>query len=146
MQYCVTKEEVDWIIRDWPVQWKLPVTKPTTRPVVTQSTKPKEKAEAGSSTKTNNPTDNTRKAAAQNQLSGSSAVPKIPRRTTTNDKEDNQQQTRKGDTSQAGEERVQVTTSGVQPSQTTRKPVQVEEGMQKEEVCHGRPSHHPDRG
>jgi hypothetical protein len=21
MQYCITREEVDWIIKDWPAQW-----------------------------------------------------------------------------------------------------------------------------
>jgi hypothetical protein len=60
MQYCITKEEVDWIIKDWPVQWQLPVTKSTTRIVTTQSSRPKDKAEAGSSARTSSPTDNTR--------------------------------------------------------------------------------------
>jgi hypothetical protein len=50
MQYCITKEEVDWIIKDWPAQWQSPVEKPTTRTGTTQSSKPKDKAEAGSST------------------------------------------------------------------------------------------------
>jgi hypothetical protein len=31
MQYCVTREEVDWIIKDWHAQWKLPVEKIATR-------------------------------------------------------------------------------------------------------------------
>jgi hypothetical protein len=48
----------------------MPVEKPTTNPTTTQSTKPKEKVEAGSSTKTNNPVDNTRKAAAQESAIG----------------------------------------------------------------------------
>jgi hypothetical protein len=63
----------------------MPVVKSTT----TQSTKPKEKVEAGFLEKTNNPTNNTRKVAVQNQPSGSSAVPKRPRRTTTSTRTDN---------------------------------------------------------
>jgi hypothetical protein len=35
MQYCVTKEEIDWIIRDWPTQWNFLVEKLATRLVVT---------------------------------------------------------------------------------------------------------------
>jgi hypothetical protein len=61
MQYCVTKEEIDWIIRDCPMQWKMPVAKPTKNPSTSQSTKPKEKVEVGSLEKTNNLADNTRK-------------------------------------------------------------------------------------
>jgi hypothetical protein len=26
MRYCTSREEVDWIVKDWPVQWKVPVT------------------------------------------------------------------------------------------------------------------------
>jgi hypothetical protein len=48
MQYCVTKVEIDWIIRDWPGQWKMPVEKLTTKPTMTQTTKPKGKDEEGS--------------------------------------------------------------------------------------------------
>jgi hypothetical protein len=49
-------EEVDWIVKDWPVQWKVPVTQK-------KGTKPKDQAEAGTSKKTSSPTDNTRKVA-----------------------------------------------------------------------------------
>jgi hypothetical protein len=66
MQYCVSREEVDWIIKDWPMQWKVLATKKTT--------KPKEKIEAGPSTKTSSPTANTRKVAECTQASGSSAT------------------------------------------------------------------------
>jgi hypothetical protein len=45
------------------MQWKPPVLKLTTRLVAKKSTKPKEKVEVGSSAKTNNPVDNTRKVA-----------------------------------------------------------------------------------
>jgi len=48
MQYCVTKVEINWIIRDWPGQWKMPVEKLTTKPTMTQTTKPKGKDEEGS--------------------------------------------------------------------------------------------------
>jgi hypothetical protein len=27
MQYCISREEVEWIIKDWPTQWKVPTTK-----------------------------------------------------------------------------------------------------------------------
>jgi hypothetical protein len=76
MQYCITKEEVDWIVKDWPAQWKMPVSKPVTRPITVQSSRPKDKAEAGSSVRKNNLTDNTRMTTTQNQPTGSSTVPK----------------------------------------------------------------------
>jgi hypothetical protein len=60
MQYCVTREEVEWIIKDWPMQWQSPATKPTTRTGMMQSSKPKEKVDAGSSARTGSPMDNTR--------------------------------------------------------------------------------------
>jgi len=41
MKYCVTSEEIDWIIKDWPTQWKILVGKLSKNPVITQSTKPK---------------------------------------------------------------------------------------------------------
>jgi hypothetical protein len=59
------------------VQWTLPISKPTTRPIVTQSSRPKEKDELGSSTRTNSLADNTRKDAVQNQPTRSSVVPKM---------------------------------------------------------------------
>jgi len=85
---------------------------------MTQSSKPKQNFDASSSSKTNGPTDNTRKVTMQNQASGSSTVPKRPRRTTTGTRTDIQPQTGKGDISQSGEESFQVTTSGAYPSQT----------------------------
>ena len=51
-----------------------------------------------------------------NQPSGSSALPKRLRRTTTMPSIEIQEDAIKGDTSQTGEERVQVTRSGAQPS------------------------------
>jgi hypothetical protein len=112
---------------------------------MTQSTKPKEKDEAGSSMKKKILTDNTRKAAMLNQPSRSNTVPKIPRRKTTMTRTNSYQDTIKGDTSQAGKERVQVTTSGVQPSDNKESNAG-RRGEQKKEVCHERPSHHPYRG
>jgi len=44
---------------------------------------------------------------------------------------DSQHDAKKGDTSQVGNERVQVTMSGAQPSQTKRKTTQVEETRKK---------------
>jgi hypothetical protein len=70
---------------------------------MTQHTKAKGKAKEGSSIKKNNPIDNTREAAAWNQPSGSSAVPKIPRRTTTMPRMEIQEDSRKRGTSQTGE-------------------------------------------
>jgi hypothetical protein len=35
MQFCITKEDVDWIIKDWPALWQLPVKKPTMRKFIT---------------------------------------------------------------------------------------------------------------
>jgi hypothetical protein len=93
------------------------------KPTTTQTTKPKGKVEEGSSVKTNSPGDNTRKVAASNKPSRISAVPKRPRRTTTMPRTKGQEDAIKGDTSQTGEERVQVTGSGVQPSQTKRKTI-----------------------
>jgi len=62
------------------MQWKIPVLKPSTRKIAMQSTKPKWQAEVGPSTNKNNLADNTRKAATCTQASGSTIVPKIPRR------------------------------------------------------------------
>jgi hypothetical protein len=56
MRYCTSREEVDWIVKDWPVQWKVPTTQK-------KGTNPKEPTEAGTSKKTSSPTDNTRKVA-----------------------------------------------------------------------------------
>jgi hypothetical protein len=44
MRYCASREEVDWIVKDWSTQWKVPVTN--------KGSKPKEQAEAGTSKKT----------------------------------------------------------------------------------------------
>jgi hypothetical protein len=73
MRYCTMREEVEWIVKDWPVQWKVPVTQK-------KGTKPKEQAEAGPSRKTGSPTDNTRKVAEHSQTSGSSATVKKTRK------------------------------------------------------------------
>jgi hypothetical protein len=64
-------------------QWKVLVAKPTKNPPVTASTKPKGKAKAVPSTKTNSSDANMRKAAACTQASGSSTIPKRSRRKTT---------------------------------------------------------------
>jgi hypothetical protein len=45
MQYFITKEEVDWIIKDCPSQWKLRVTIYIKKTFMTQSSKPKDKYE-----------------------------------------------------------------------------------------------------
>jgi hypothetical protein len=66
-----------------------------------------------------------------NQLSGSSAVPKRTRRTSTVTKKYNQCDSIKGDTSQVHEERVHVTMSGAHTSNIKRKSTQVEETHKK---------------
>ena len=83
MHYCITKEEVDWIIKEWHVNSQLPVSKPTTRPITIRSSRPKDKVEVGSTTRTYILVDNTRMNTTQNQPTGSSAILKISRRTTT---------------------------------------------------------------
>ena len=93
------------------------------KPTTTQPTKPKGKAEEGSSVKTNSPADNTRKVAVSNKPSRINALPKRPRRKTTMPRTKGQEDAIKGETSQAGEERVHVTGSGAQPSQTKRKTI-----------------------
>jgi hypothetical protein len=82
----------------------------------TQLTKPKGKAEASPSAKTNNSVANTRKVAVRTQASGRNTVPKRPRRITIVPRMDIQQDAKNGDTSQAGEERAQEMTSEAQPS------------------------------
>jgi hypothetical protein len=102
MQYCITKEELDWIINDWPTQWKLPVT----RPVTMQSSKPKDTDEVGSLARTNNPFDNTRTTTTHNQPTMSRTVKKRPRRTIKITRTRSQPHIEKKDTPQAGEERT----------------------------------------
>ena len=131
MQYCVTKEEVDWIVKDWFAQWKLPVKKLATREVKEQSSRDKDKAQSGSSARTNNLPDNTRMDTTQNHATDSSAILEQARRTTTTTRIGNQPQIKKRDTSQAGEERTQGTTSGAQPSYTIRNPTQEKEACKK---------------
>jgi hypothetical protein len=123
---------VDWIIKDWPTQWQLPIEKPAMRTSTTQSSKPKDKVEAGSSAKKGSLTDNTRTVAAWTQPSGSSVVPKRSRRTPTAAKTRSRAQTGKKDIAHAAKERAQGATSGVYPSQTVRKPAQ------EKEACKGR--------
>ena len=118
MKYCVTREHIDWIIKHWPTKWKMLVGKRTTRPVATQSTKHKRQVEAGPSAKTNILADNTRKVAVHTQALESNAVLKRPSMREMVTRMDIQQDAKKGDTSQAGEERAHATMSGVHPSHT----------------------------
>jgi len=83
MQYCITKEEVDWIVKDWFAQWQLPVKKLATREVKEQSSRDKDKAQSGSSARTNNLPDNTRMDTTQKNPTGRSTIFKRARRTTT---------------------------------------------------------------
>jgi hypothetical protein len=107
------------------------VDKLTTNLVAMQSTKPRGQDEIGPSRKKNIPANNTRKVVAHTQASGSSAVPKILRRIEKVTKTDSQQDAKRGDTSQAAKERVHATMSDVQPSQTKRNTMQVEEMCKK---------------
>jgi hypothetical protein len=115
MKYCVTREDIDWIIKDWPAQWKMPVEKPTTMSLAKQSTKSIGKDEAGPSTKTNSPNANTRKVVVRTQAIGSSTVPKRPRRIATVPMKYMQKDAKKGDTSQVDKEGEKKMTSGAQP-------------------------------
>jgi hypothetical protein len=54
LRYCVTGEEVQWAMKDWPEEWKVPV-------VSKKVSKGKKQAEVGTSQKSNSPTMNTRK-------------------------------------------------------------------------------------
>jgi hypothetical protein len=83
MKYYVTKEEVDWIFKEWPTQWKQPVKILATRTITMQYSRPKENIEAGSSTRISSLSGNTRMATTQNQPTGSNTVLERPRKTTT---------------------------------------------------------------
>jgi hypothetical protein len=96
MQYCISREEVDWIVKDWPAQWKVPTTK--------KEAKPKEKEEAGTSKKTSSPAENTRKVAEHAQASGSSATTKNPRKKETMSREEVKGDDKNGETSRPEEE------------------------------------------
>jgi hypothetical protein len=63
-----------------------------------KSSWPKDKVKEGSSSITDNPVNNTKKAIAQNHPTGSNAVPKRPRKIVIGT--GSQSQTRKGDTPQ----------------------------------------------
>jgi hypothetical protein len=80
MQYFITKEEVNWIVKDCLVRWQLPISKPVTRKIMAQSSRSKDKDELGSLARKNSLTDNTRMSIVQNQPTKSNAVPKRPRK------------------------------------------------------------------
>jgi hypothetical protein len=65
MRYCVTGEEVQWAMKDWPDEWKVPVTSK-------KETKGKKIVEVGTSQKSNSPTTNTRKVAEHTKETGGS--------------------------------------------------------------------------
>jgi len=73
LRYCTSREEVDWIVKDWSALWKVPVLEK-------KGTKQKEPAKAGTSKKTISLDENTRKVAKHGQASGSSASNKNPRK------------------------------------------------------------------
>jgi hypothetical protein len=54
MHYCITTEEVQWVLAEWLDQWKVPV-------VGKKGEKGKEQAEAATMQKSSSPTTNTRK-------------------------------------------------------------------------------------
>jgi hypothetical protein len=76
-------------------------------PTAKTTTKPKEQAEAGPSTKTSSPTANTRKAATHTQVLGSSATPKKPRRKEMVSREEVKGDAKNGETSWPEEEEAQ---------------------------------------
>jgi len=72
IQFCVSIEEVEWIIKYLPTLWKVPAVRTTN--------KPKEKIEASTSTKTNSSTKKTKNSSECAQASGSSTTMKNPSR------------------------------------------------------------------
>jgi hypothetical protein len=54
LRYCVTGEEVQWAMKDWPEEWKVPV-------IPKKVPKSKQQVEVGPSKKSTSPTTNTRK-------------------------------------------------------------------------------------
>jgi hypothetical protein len=71
MRYCVTTEEVQWAMKDWPEEWKVPV-------VSKKGSKGKQQVEVGTSKKTNSPTTNMRKVAEHAKDTGGSMTVRKP--------------------------------------------------------------------
>jgi hypothetical protein len=92
------QKEVDWIIKDWPAQWQSPVEKPTTRTGTTQSSKPKDTTEAGSSARTGSPMTIPGQPQRKPNQVGATQYQNGPRRTPTTTRTGSQPQTGKKDT------------------------------------------------
>jgi hypothetical protein len=75
LRYCVTTEEVQWAMKDWPEEWKVPI-------VSKKGSKGKKQAEVGTSKKTNSPTTNTRKETEPTKETGGSTTVRKPRKRT----------------------------------------------------------------
>jgi hypothetical protein len=74
MKYHITGEEVQWVMKDWPDEWK--VTKK-------KGQKGKNPIEDGTSHKSNSLVDNTRKVVECAKDTGGSVIVKKPRQKTT---------------------------------------------------------------
>jgi hypothetical protein len=72
MRYCTLREKVDWILKFWPAEWKVPKTK--------KGAKPKEKVEARTSKNARSLAENTRKVVEHDQDLGGSIATKNPRK------------------------------------------------------------------
>jgi len=72
LRYCVTGEEVQWVMKDWPEEWKVLV-------IPKKVPKNKQQVEVGPSKKSTSPTTNTRKAIEHTKFKGGGATIKNPR-------------------------------------------------------------------
>jgi hypothetical protein len=123
MRYCASREEVNWIVKYWPIQWEVPTTK--------KGAKPKEQVEEGTSKKTSSPTENTRKDAKRAQASGSSATMKNPRKKETMSREEVKDDDKNGETSQSKEEDAHKKKTEALMSQKKRTGTKEEEIVKK---------------
>jgi hypothetical protein len=76
LRYCVTGEEVQWAMKDWPKEWKVPV-------ISKKVPKSKQKVEIGPSQHSTIPTTNTRKATEHTKGTRGSIITKSPRQKNT---------------------------------------------------------------
>jgi hypothetical protein len=119
MQYCVMREEVEWVIKDWPMQWQQIITKPTTRTGTTQLVKPKYTSEARSSPQTGSLAGTTQTTTTWIVPSGSTILKK-PRKIPTTARTGSQPKAVKKKPTQGQREVGHDKTSGAQRSRSTK--------------------------
>jgi hypothetical protein len=84
LRYCFTGEEVEWVMKYWPKEWKVLV-------IPKKVPKTKQQVEVGPSKKSTIPTKNTRKAIEHKQYKGGGATIKNPRQENTTPKASTQE-------------------------------------------------------